>query len=164
MLYVRSLTTPEQRELRRLRREGQTTLALRAHLVLLSAAGWSVPAIADSLGCCRRTVRTWIHRFTRTGLAALVPRVVQRVPAAISAKPAAGPAPVRPSRLVPVVRLSVPEIRRLLNGIVFVPFQSREHTLHWSLWRRYKQALAMRSHYRKRGAAPPTFKQVRLEY
>ena len=162
MLYVRSLTTPEQRELRRLRREGQTTLALRAHLVLLSAAGWSVPAIAASLGCCRRTVRSWIHRFTRMGLAALVPRVVQRVPAAVSAKPAAGPTPRHPFRLVPVVRLSVPEIRRLLNGIVFAPFQSREHTLHWSLWRRYKQALAMRSHYRKRGAAPPTFKQVRL--
>ena len=67
MLYVRSLTTREQRELRRLQCEGQTTLALRAHLVLLSAAGWSVPAIADRLRYCRRTVRTWIHRFTRTG-------------------------------------------------------------------------------------------------
>lgn len=26
----------------------------------------------------------------------------------------------------------------------------------------YKQALAMRSHYRKRGAEPPEFEQVRL--
>jgi hypothetical protein len=32
-------------------------------MILLSADGWSVPAIATLLACCRGTVRKWLHAF-----------------------------------------------------------------------------------------------------
>lgn len=46
----------------------------RVEMILLSAAGWSPPAIAAHLGCCPQTVRTVIHGFAARGAAALYPR------------------------------------------------------------------------------------------
>ncbi len=69
-----------------------------------------------------------------------------------------------PSRLIPVIGLTVPEIRRLLTHVLWPQEPSPEHTLHWSLSRCYKQALAKQNHYHKRGAIPPPFQQLRLQY
>lgn len=43
----------------------------RVEMVLLSAAGWSAPAIAGHLGYCAATVRTVLKAFRRTGGAGL---------------------------------------------------------------------------------------------
>jgi putative transposase len=43
----------------------------RIEMVLLSAAGWSPPAIAQHLGYCAATVRTVLKTFRQTGLAGL---------------------------------------------------------------------------------------------
>jgi len=51
-------------------------------------------------------------------------------------------------RQVPVIPLTVAEMRHLLNEIVWKPLHSVAFALYWSTYRRYKQALAMRSHYR----------------
>ncbi len=80
MLYVRSLTAAQQGALRQLLRHGRIHLVHRAQIVLLSDSGWSVPAIAQALGCCRRTVRAWIHAFRRGGLGQLTGKVLGRPP------------------------------------------------------------------------------------
>jgi putative transposase len=43
----------------------------RIEMVLLSATGWSPPAIAQHLGYCAATVRTVLRAFRSTGLAGL---------------------------------------------------------------------------------------------
>lgn len=164
MLRILSLTAAEQRELRQWQRGNDPRLARRAQFVLWSARGWSVPTLAQIVGCCRRTVRHWLHAFLVAGLAGVQGRAGGRPPqrraAADSAMRAA--APMNGSRLVPVVGVSVPELRRIL---AFHWFNHPVHPAffwHWSIYRRYKQALAQRSHYKKRGAIPPEFEQLRL--
>jgi hypothetical protein len=63
------------------------------------------------------------------------------------APPAAGSA-VHLAELIP---LTVPEVRRLLWGVVWRAFPSVEQVLAWSVWRRHHQAVAKRCHYRRRG-------------
>lgn len=166
MLYVRTLTTQEERTLRQLQRHGTVYLVQRARIVLLSGSGWSVPAIAQALSCCRRTVRAWIHAFHRGGVVHLTGKMLgrpSRSEADISAttfsnqidQPCA-------YRLVPAIELTVPETRRLLNELILDRRHCAAFALYWSAYRRYKQALAKRSHYRKRGAEPPQFLQLRL--
>jgi transposase-like protein len=167
MLYIRSLPATEQGLLRQRQRTVPTNIASRAHMILLSADGWSVPAIATLLDCCRRTVRKWLHAFTEHGLAGLVGKPVGRSAHSVQT---ASPSPLsatsfsssEPSRLIPVSGLTVPEIRRILNRVLWRQEPAPEHALHWSHDRRYKQALAKQSHYRKRGATPPPFQQLRL--
>jgi Homeodomain-like domain-containing protein len=139
-------------------------IASHARMILLSADGWSVPAIATLIGCCRRTVRRWLHAFMEQGLAGLMGKPVGRPaqkasPSLLSAMRLSSEAL---SRLVPVIALTVPEIRRVLNRVVWPQQPAPAHALHWSVYRRYKQALAKQSHYRKRGATPPPFQQLRL--
>ena len=166
MLRITTLTSAQQRELRRWQTHSDPRRARPARLVLWSARGWSVPALARAFGCCRRTVRRWLHAFMAAGLAGLPGdpsgRASRRGNGARSAT-APGDAP-SDARLVPVVPLAVPEVRRLLAVQWFSHSISPDHVWHWSTWRRYKQALAKRSHYKKRGATPPKFEQVRLEY
>ncbi len=50
-----------------------------------------------------------------------------------------------------MVPLSVPELRRLLSRTVWAVVPSLAFILAWSLWRRHKQFLAKRAHYRRRG-------------
>jgi hypothetical protein len=69
---------------------------------------------------------------------------------------------VSDDRLVPAVPISVPELRRILVFHGLTHPVTPEFFWHWSNWRRYKQALAMRCHYQKRGAAPPDFAYLRL--
>ncbi len=164
MLYIRSLTATERGLLRQRQRTTPAHLATRARMILLSADGWAVPAIAQLIGCCRRTVRRWLHAFLQQGLTGLLGKPVGRPahdasPPLLSAIPSSTEAC---SRLVPVIALTVPEIRRLLNRLVWPQSPTPEQVWHWSVYRRYKQALAKQSHYRKRGATPPPFQQLRL--
>jgi hypothetical protein len=50
------------------------------------------------------------------------------------------------------IRLSVPEIRRLLWRVVLAVGHPAEHILAWSQWRRQHQAGAKYWHYKRRGA------------
>jgi hypothetical protein len=50
-----------------------------------------------------------------------------------------------------LIPLTVPEVRRLLWGVVWRAFPSVEHIFAWSTWRRHHQAVAKRCHYRQRG-------------
>src|SRR5437763_790189 len=43
----------------------------RVEMIVLSAAGWSPPAIAQHLGYCTATVRTVLKAFVGTGVAGL---------------------------------------------------------------------------------------------
>ena len=164
MLRIPSLTPAQHRELRRWQFGGDQHLARRAQVVLWSARGWSVPALAHVLGCCRRTVRRWVQAFVDDGLIGLLGRLVdegsRRGPTTDSASES--DRPVTDDRLVPVVPISVPELRRIRAFRWFNDPVSPDFFWHWSIWRRYKQALAMRSHYQKRGTAPPDFAYVRL--
>ena len=164
MLRIPSLTPAHQRELRHWQLGSDPRLARRAQFVLWSARGWSVPTLARTLGCCRRTVRHWLQAFLAAGLAGVQGyaggRTPQRRAAADSARKAA--APFIGSRLVPVVGVSVPELRRILAFHWFNHPVRADFFWQWSIYRRYKQALAQRSHYKKRGAIPPEFEQVRL--
>lgn len=45
--------------------------------------------------------------------------------------------------------MTVPEVRRLLRALV-APSEEQVFLLRWSVWRRRKQAAAMRSHYTRR--------------
>lgn len=164
MLRIPTLTPVQQRELRHWLGGGDPHLARRAQFVLWSARGWSVPALAHALGCCRRTVRRWLHAFLAAGLAGLLDRSrestrqsVQREVSAITAKPS-----TREDHLVPVVPISIPELRRILVFHCFTVPVSPDFFWHWSTYRRYKQALAKRSHYKKRGENSPVFDQMRL--
>ena len=166
MLRRTTLTSAQQRELRRWQTHGDPRRARPARLVLWSARGWSVPALARACGGCRRTVRRGRHAFRAAGLAGRHSdpsgRASRRGNGARSAT-APGDAPCEGRRL-PVVPLAVPAVRRLLAVQWFRHAVSPDHVWPWSTWRRYKQALAKRSHYKKRGATPPEFEQVRLEY
>lgn len=46
--------------------------------------------------------------------------------------------------------LTVPEVRRLLRGLVWRSAPPEGRMLHWSQWRRRHQARAKRCHYRRR--------------
>jgi hypothetical protein len=45
--------------------------------------------------------------------------------------------------------VTAPEVRRLL-AILLLSREQRQHRLHWSRWRRTRQADARRSHYKRR--------------
>jgi Homeodomain-like domain-containing protein len=164
MLRLSALTPAQQRELRRWQVGGDPHLARRAPVVLWSARGWSVPALAHALGCCRRTVRRWVHAFLDAGLTGLLGRLVDggSVRGSTADSASGSDPPAIDDRLVPVVPISVPELRRILAVHWHRDPVSPAFFWQWSTWRRYKQALAMRSHYQKRGTAPPDFAYVRL--
>ena len=54
-----------------------------------------------------------------------------------------------------LIRLSSPEIRRLLVRLLWSRLPDSDEVLNWSAWRRAHQAHARRCHYKKRGAKPP---------
>jgi transposase len=70
---VRPLTDDEYQLLKR--QAASRTLAAgrvkRAQVVLLSNQGYRAQEIAERLGMCERTARTWINRFTRLGMSGL---------------------------------------------------------------------------------------------
>jgi len=72
-LLVRPLTDAEREALEAGLRSSRAFTLRRCQVLLASARGEHVPAIARTLGCDEQTVRTAIHVFEATGLAALTP-------------------------------------------------------------------------------------------
>ena len=70
MIYV-SLTQPQREELTHLSQQAIGRVALRAHMVLLSNRGFTVPQIATIYACGEDVVRTWLHRSEQKGVAGL---------------------------------------------------------------------------------------------
>jgi hypothetical protein len=54
-----------------------------------------------------------------------------------------------------LIRVSVPEVRKLLLRLVWAFVPRTEQVLAWSVWRRRHQHRARKCHYKKRGAEPP---------
>src|SRR2546423_9200749 len=65
------LTAEQRQELQRVSRQEVGRVALRAHMVLLSDRGFTVPQIAAIHACGQDVVRTWLHRYEREGMAGL---------------------------------------------------------------------------------------------
>jgi transposase len=72
-LLVRPPTDAERDALEAGLRSSQAFTLRRAQIVLASARGEHVPAIARTLGCDEQTARNAIRAFTATGVAALTP-------------------------------------------------------------------------------------------
>ena len=72
-LRVRDVTEEELAELERLARARKLSAGKvrRAQIVLASRQGLAVPQIAERLRANTHTVRFWIHRFNRLGVAGL---------------------------------------------------------------------------------------------
>ena len=70
MVFV-TLTDEQRRALERASRHAVGRVALRAHMVLLSGRGYSVPQIAEIHACGHDVVRNWLHRYEREGVAGL---------------------------------------------------------------------------------------------
>lgn len=66
-----SLTEEAQVALRELRRNKNSNVVERAHYVLLCNEGKSVPEIATHLNRNRHTVRLWLKRYEKEGIAGL---------------------------------------------------------------------------------------------
>jgi hypothetical protein len=54
-----------------------------------------------------------------------------------------------------LIRLSVPEVRKLLLKVVWSLLPGVEHVFAWSEWRRAHQHRASRSHYKKHRVGAP---------
>jgi transposase len=70
VVYVK-LKEAEQKELHQASRQSLGRIALRAHMVLLSSRGYSVPKIAEIHDCGEEVVRCWLHRYQEQGVAGL---------------------------------------------------------------------------------------------
>src|SRR5215471_14656918 len=70
MIYVH-LTEDQRDELQVVSRQAIGRVALRAHMVLLSDRGFTVPQIAAIHDCGEDVVRLWLHRFEQHGVAGL---------------------------------------------------------------------------------------------
>jgi transposase len=68
-----SLTPEDRAAVEALRRDPMLRPADRdrVEMVLLSAAGWTVPQLASHFHCCQQTVRRLLHGFAADGLPAL---------------------------------------------------------------------------------------------
>ena len=65
------LTEEEKTALNRLRREQKSNVGERAHYVLLCAVGKSASEIATHLSRNAHTIRLWLKRYQKEGLAGL---------------------------------------------------------------------------------------------
>lgn len=120
---------------------GPVTLA---QLVRVAGIRWiveeSFQTAKGQVGLDQHQVRRWHswHRFTTLALAAL---------AILAICAAATP---QPREQTDVIRLTVNEIRRLINALIITPIHGIAHRLRWSQWRRRHQAQARRAHYARR--------------
>jgi transposase len=72
-IFVRDLGAAEREQVEAALRTNEAFTLRRAQIVLASARGEWVPAIAEHLGCGEQTVRNAIHAFNARGLGALFP-------------------------------------------------------------------------------------------
>jgi len=70
-VQVGVLTGAQRRGLERLRRRAVGRVSQRAHMVLLSARGYTVQRIAEVFDCGEDVVRQWLHRYAEAGEAGL---------------------------------------------------------------------------------------------
>ena len=70
MIYIH-LTEGQRDELNVVSRQAIGRVALRAHIVLLSDRGFTVPQIAAIHDCGEDVVRIWLHRYEREGVTSL---------------------------------------------------------------------------------------------
>ncbi|GGM68162.1 transposase [Micromonospora sonchi] len=119
--------------------------ATLAQLVRVAGIRWTVEesfqAAKGQVGLDQHQVRRWDswHRFTTLALAAL----------AVLAICAADEAAHDPAD-TGLIKLTVNEIRRLINACIIRPINDLTHRLRWSHWRRRHQARARQSHYTHR--------------
>ncbi len=71
-LYVRKLTSKEEKVLRSWLEHEDSALRHRARVILLSHAGYRVPEIAALLQAHPTNLRKWIHRFNKHGIDGLI--------------------------------------------------------------------------------------------
>lgn len=81
---VRDLTDDEHAELKRMKRQEIGRVAVRAHIVLLSARGYSAPQIADLHDKSNPMVYKWMGRFDEEGPSGLYDRDREGRPRKIS--------------------------------------------------------------------------------
>src|SRR5918997_2546799 len=72
-IFVRDLGAAEREQVEAALHTNEAFTLRRAQIVLASARGERVPAIAEHLGCGEQTVRNAIHAFNARGLGALFP-------------------------------------------------------------------------------------------
>ncbi|MFG3423295.1 IS701 family transposase [Micromonospora sp. NPDC048063] len=119
--------------------------ATLAQLVRVAGIRWSIEesfqAAKGQVGLDQHQVRRWDswHRFTTLALAALAVL-------AICAADATHDDPTDTG----LIKLTVNEVRRLINACIIRPISDLAHRLHWSSWRRRHQARARRAHYTRR--------------
>lgn len=113
-------------------------------LVRVAGIRWSVEelfqAAKSQVGLDQHQVRHWDswHRFTTLALAALAVLAISTADAADT------PTDHR------FIKLTVNEIRRLINILIIRPASNLTHHLHWSQFRRRHQARARAAHYTRR--------------
>jgi transposase len=71
MVRIGPLTEGQRRDLERVRRRAVGRVSQRAHMVLLSARGYTVQQIAEIFAVGEGVVREWLHRYQRSGLTGL---------------------------------------------------------------------------------------------
>jgi SRSO17 transposase len=115
-----------------------------AHLVRVAGIRWTVEeafqAAKSQVGLDQHQVRRWDswHRFTTLALAALAVLAICAADAADE--------PLESG----LIKLTVNEVRRLINTFIIRPIHQLAHRLRWSQWRRRHQARARRAHYTRR--------------
>ena len=115
-----------------------------ARLVHVAGTRWIVEegfqTAKGQVGLDQHQVRRWDswHRHATLALAALA---ILAICAADTIQDHAQP---------DAIRLSINEIRRLINILILHPTGSTAHGLHWSDWRLHHQARAKRAHYARR--------------
>ena len=65
------ITGDQREELEQVSRQAVGCVALRAHMVLRAARGYSVPQIAEVHDCGQDVVRLWLHRYREDGVRGL---------------------------------------------------------------------------------------------
>nr|WP_199236034.1 IS701 family transposase [Micromonospora sp. S4605] len=122
--------------------------ATLAQLVRVAGIRWTVEesfqTAKSQVGLDQHQVRRWDswHRFTILALAALAVLAI----CAADATTHETDAPTDSG----LIRLTVNEIRRLINTCIIRPINDLTHRFHWSQWRRRHQARARQSHYTRR--------------
>ncbi|RZU74913.1 SRSO17 transposase [Micromonospora kangleipakensis] len=118
--------------------------ATLAQLIRVAGIRWTVEeafqAAKGQVGLDQHQVRRWDswHRFTTLALAALAVLAICAADAA-DEPPQSG-----------LIKLTVNEVRRLINTCTIRPIHELAHRLRWSQWRRRHQARARQAHYKRR--------------
>ncbi|HZQ37525.1 MAG TPA: helix-turn-helix domain-containing protein [Dehalococcoidia bacterium] len=137
-----SLTEDERDALQRLRRDATLTPLERDHveILLLAAAGWSAPRIANHVGRCAAMVRTRLKAFAETG-----------VPSVRCQRPGPPPHTARREQVAAAIDRLLGEERTWTaaqvamalaeDGITLSPRQTRKYLQRNATWRRTVRTL-----------------------